>query len=184
MIRVLACLCLLSGCISVRAISVDKKSTLEQQFIGEYEELTEDLQTVASVRATANGLGANGDDPYARALQARRVQLFYKDDLDRARSRGCVGEALDGRLALLKCSEAPASQPSSAPALEPVTARLVQIENDARGALVEYALSKNTSLKDGDRQLVWQAYRRIVLTALKKGDLVQNNAGEWIGHAK
>lgn len=176
-------LALLGGCISVRVISVDKKSTLEQQFIGEYEELTEDLQTVASVRAVATGLGQHGDDPYARALQARRLQVFYKDDLDRARANGCVGEALDGRVKLLDCGGG-GSQPSSAPAIEPAAARLVQIENDARAALVEYALSKNTNLKDADRTVVWQAYRRIVLTSLRKGDLEQNNAGEWIAHGR
>ena len=174
----------LNACITAKVVTVDKKSTLEQQFIGEYEELTEDLQTVASVRATANGLGARGDDPYARALQARRTQLFSKDDLERARAKGCVGEALDGRVALLKCHGESASQPASQPAVEPAAARLVAIENDARAALVEYALSKNTNLKDTDRQLVWQAYRRVVLASLKKGDPVQNNAGEWIGHAR
>lgn len=175
---------LLGGCISVRAISVDQKSMLEAQFIGEYEELTEDLQTVASVRATATGLGAQGDDPYARALQARRVQLFYKDDLDNARAKGCVGEALDGRVEVLKCREEATSQAASQPAITPELARLAATENAAREALVELALSKNTNLKDADRKLVWQAFRRVVLSALKKGDLEQNNAGEWIAHGK
>ncbi len=177
---------LLPACVTIRTVSVDQKSTLEQQFIGEYEELTEDLQTVASVRAAANGLGDAGDDPYARALQARRVQLFYKDDIDKARARGCVGEALDGRMSSLKCRDAggASTQPSSLPTIEPQSARLVTLENDAREALVEYALSKSTNLKETDRQLVWQAYRRVVLGTLKKGDLVQNNAGEWIGHAR
>jgi hypothetical protein len=177
---------LLQACVSVRAVSVDQKSTLEQQFIGEYEELTEDLQTIASVRASANGLGDAGDDPYARALQARRVQLFYKDDIEKARARGCVGEALDGRMHALKCREVggASTQPSSLPVVEPQSARLVGMENEAREALVEYALSKSNNLKETDRQLVWQAYRRVVLSTLKKGDLVQNNAGEWIGYAR
>ncbi len=185
--KILVCITLLlTACVTVRSVSVDQKSTLEQQFIGEYEELTEDLQTIASVRAAATGLGEGGDDPYARALQARRVQLFYKDDIEKARARGCVGEALDGRLRALSCRETTnaSTLPSSLPVVEPQTARVVTMENDAREALVEYALSKSANLKETDRQLVWQAYRRVVLSTLKKGDLVQNNAGEWIGHAR
>ena len=87
-----------AGCFSVRVVQVDRKSTLEAQFIGEVEDLSDDLQTTASARAQTQGLGANGDDPYARALQARRLQLFYQDDLDSARAQGCIGERNDGRV--------------------------------------------------------------------------------------
>ncbi len=156
---------------TTKVIQIDKKSTLEQQFIGEYEELTDDLVTSASVRAEANGLGKDGSDPYQRALQARRVQLFYKEDLDRARAKGCIGEASDGRAQERACPE-PGSPPS--------VARLVSGENQARSALVEYALSKSDVPTDSERTQVWQALRRIVLESAPKGTPVQNNAGQWV----
>jgi uncharacterized protein YdbL (DUF1318 family) len=162
------CACSLT---TTKVIQIDKKSTLEQQFIGEYEELSDDLATIASVRADASGLGKSGNDPYARALQARRVQHFYKDDLDHARAQGCIGEATTGRVQAVPCSQA-----SSQPAVE----RLVAQENQARDALVDYTLSKISQPKDAERQLVWQALRRIVLETLPKGTPVQNNAGGWV----
>jgi len=156
---------------TTKVIQIDKKSTLEQQFIGEYEELSDDLATVASVRAETNGLGRNGSDPYARALQARRVQQFYKDDLDRARAAGCIGESSIGRVQPVDCGQA-----SSAPTVD----RLVGLENDARKALVEYTLSRTSQPKDTERALVWQALRRVVLETVPKGTPVQNNAGAWV----
>lgn len=164
---------LISGCITIRAVQVDRKSTLEEQFIGEFEELTDDLTTVASVRAEANGLGLRGDDPYARALQARRLQLFYGDDLERLRARGCVGEALDGKLRRLDCDK-----PSEG--AEPDVNRLLTQENQAREALVEYALSSNPNIQESERQQLWQAYRRIVMGQLKPGAMIENNAGKWV----
>jgi uncharacterized protein YdbL (DUF1318 family) len=168
------CASLLAGCTltTTKIIQIDRKSTLEQQFIGEYEELGDDLVTQASVRAQGTGLGRTGEDPHARALQARRIQAFYKDDLDRARTKGCVGEGNDGRVAVLPCEDK-----TQAPSPE----RLVAQENEARGALVELALSKSeVAVRDEERRLLWQALRRIVLESAPRNTRVQNNAGQWV----
>lgn len=163
-----------SACISVRTTSVDRKTALEQQFIGEVEDLSDDLATDASARAESNGMGERGDDPYARALQARRLQKFYRDDLDDARKRGCVGEASDGKVAVLECQQA-SSQP-----IGPQALRLVKTENAAREALVEYAIGRDPNLRDSDRPMVWQALRRMMLSTAPKGTPVQNGAGGWV----
>lgn len=156
-------------CFSVRVVQVDRKSTLEAQFIGEVEDLSDDLQTTASARAQTQGLGADGDDPYARALQARRLQLFYQDDLDAARAQGCVGERNDGRVEALACT-AP-----TAPAFE----RLARTENSAREALVAYALERDPQLKPQDRAELWRAYHKLALARLKPGSPVQDDKGQW-----
>lgn len=172
-----------SACITVRTTSVDRKTALEQQFIGEYEDLSDDLATDASARAEASGtggMGERGNDPYARALQARRLQKFYRDDLDQARARGCIGEGNDGKVVELTC--APSSQPATAQANEPApsTSRLVKTENAARDALVEYAIGRDPNLNDGDRPMVWQALRRLMLSVAPKGTPIQNGAGQWV----
>ena len=48
----------LTSCITVHTVTVSQKSALEAQFIGEAEELSDDLVTMASVRATVNGSAA------------------------------------------------------------------------------------------------------------------------------
>ena len=169
----LSLLCL-TACFTVRVSQVDHKTTLEEQFIGEYEDLSDDLASDASVRAETTGMGARGDDPYARALQARRLQKFYADDLNDGRRRGCIGETNDGHVAPLDCRE-PSSQP-----VGPTMARLVKTENASREALVEYAISRDPNLKDSDRPMVWQALRRLVLSTAPKGTPVQNGNGAWI----
>ena len=113
--------------------------------------LSDDLQTTASARADCKGLGADGDDPYARALQARRLQIFYQDDLDAARAQGCIGERNDGRVEALACGGA-ASLPTSD--------RLVRTENAAREALVAYALERDPQLGPQDRAQLWRAYHK------------------------
>lgn len=163
---VLAC----AHCFSVRVVQVDRKSTLEAQFIGEVEDLSDDLQTTASARAQTQGLGADGDDPYARALQARRLQIFYQDDLDAARVQGCVGERNDGRVEARACGTA-ASLPSAE--------RLVRTENAAREALVAYALERDPQLKPQDRAELWRAYHKLTLARLKPGSPVQDEKGQW-----
>lgn len=181
--RTAAIVALSSACtlVSTKVVQVDKKSTLEEQFIGEYEELTDDLATMSSVRAAAGQLGPTGNDPYQRALQARRVQRFYQDDLARARVRGCLGEALDGRVVVLPCAQQPASMQaaSSLPVTEPAVERLAKLENTAREALVDYALSRAENLREADRASVWQAFRRVVIGALAPGSLVQTSGGQW-----
>jgi uncharacterized protein YdbL (DUF1318 family) len=156
-------------CFSVRLVQVDRKTTLEQQFIGEVEDLSDDLQTNASARAAVHGLGADGDDPYARALQARRLQVFYQDDLDSARAQGCIGERNDGRVEARPCGSA---------ASLPATDRMVQTENAAREALVAYALERDPQLAPRDRAQLWRAYHKLVLARLKAGP-VQDDQGQW-----
>ncbi len=174
LLRRLVCSSLfLNACFTVRAITVDKKSTLEEQFIGEFEALSDDLSTIASVRASAHGLGEDGSDPYGRALQARRLQLFYAEDLAAARKRGCTGEALDGRLLERLCS-------SSAQPATPSIARLVATENAARAALVEFALMKNVSLGEHDREGLWRAVHHIHLSALEPGDWFEDDQQKWM----
>ena len=56
---ILGWLGLLPACITVKLVNVDKKSTLEQQFIGEYEELSDDLVTMASVRAAIQSVAGS-----------------------------------------------------------------------------------------------------------------------------
>ncbi len=156
------------GCISISATTVDRKTALERQFIGEFEDLSDDLQTTASARAAAGDMGDDGDDPYWRALQARRLQIFYGDDLANAEGAGCIGERNDGRVEKRACANAP-TQPS--------LDRLVHIENAAREGLVAYAATRQSEAED--KNAMWRAYHRVVVTHVKKGTWVQDEGGKW-----
>ena len=155
-------------CVTFKVTTVDRKTTLEEQFIGELEDLSDDLQTVASARAEARGLGHDGDDPYSRALQARRLQSFYSDDLEAARGKECVGERADGRVEKRTCAAAELSLD-----------RLLRIENGAREALVAYAIERDPQLRPSDRPRLWSAYHQLVRAKLKKGAWVQASDGTW-----
>jgi hypothetical protein len=158
-----------AGCISISATTVDRKTALERQFIGEFEDLSDDLQTTASARAAAGDMGDDGDDPYWRALQARRLQIFYGDDLANAEAAGCIGERNDGRVEKRACANAAGSQPS--------LDRLVHIENAAREGLVAYAVARQNEVED--KSAMWRAYHRVVAAHVKKGTWVQDEGGKW-----
>jgi len=162
------------ACISVTAVNIGSKSSLERQLIGELEPLSEEETLAASVRAQAQVGTGSLDELQAAAVAARRRQLFNRDDIDEAKTQGCIGEGKDARLARRTC--APDADTEASARL----ATLIEQENADREAVVAWALATDPSLTTTDRPQVIQVYRRLLTENTRPGDWLETDDGTWV----
>ena len=96
----------ITGCaeklVDVNVTIVDQKTALENQILGSYEELGNEVLLLASVRS----VDEEGKlKPVSEVLKGKRLSLkamqrqeFNRDDILEFKSTSCVGEGNDGRL--------------------------------------------------------------------------------------
>lgn len=165
----------LSNLVAVNVEVVDEKTLLERQILGSYESLSEDLVLVASVRSVdkEGRLVPLPDLPEGQraALNAMRVQEFYRDDVDRLKATGVLGEDKSGKLAVRKAPSDPQERE--------LTETLVQAVNEARGVIIDRILETNEHLSENDRARVESTFASIQRDAAKAGEWVQDDDGKW-----
>lgn len=88
--------------VGVNVTIVDQKTALENQILGSYEELGNDMMLLASVRSVdENGkLKTVAQIPPAKlkAIRAMQRREFNRDDIQLFKQIGCAGEGNDGFL--------------------------------------------------------------------------------------
>lgn len=169
------CLKKMSSLVGVNVEVVDEKTLLERQILGSYEALSQDLVLVASVRSVDDKgrLVPLPDLPpgQRKALNAMRVQEFYRDDVDRLKASGVLGEDNKGHLQIRK-------QPTD-PQNKQLADTLVKTVNEARDAIVERILETNEHLEPGDRARVEATFASVHQDAAKAGEWIQAGDGQW-----
>ena len=166
------CLCLIGtlsvGCITVKAVTIGQKTALERQLMGELEPLTDEELLISSVRAPSPAISDG-----ARALVARRRQLFNRDDIDELKASGCLGEAPQAILAPHPCDMA--GDPARALRRE----RLLREENADRATIIDWVVTTDATLTPRDRPQVAALYRGLLLQQAREGDWIQQDEGAW-----
>jgi uncharacterized protein YdbL (DUF1318 family) len=167
--------CILTSCVSARINVVDERTALENQIIGTYQELDHDLMLLASVRAAVEKSGTPPTflELRTKAIQARRIQQFQRDDIDEQKTLGCLGEDREGMLAVRPCER------SSDASTREATLKLVEKENNARRILLQFVVSSSSDLTQKDLPQVEQAYARLLHEQAKSGEWVQTSSGGW-----
>ena len=89
----------------------DEKTALENQVLGTYNEIEEDVWMIASVRSSEPGEQVELSKEKKVVLKAYQNREFNKDDIDEFKNDGCVGETRQGLLVLrssdkFECDEA------------------------------------------------------------------------------
>jgi hypothetical protein len=165
----------LPGCISIKFITVGQKSAYERQLAGTYDELDQELALVASVRQANLGEPApeGAPDVRAKALGARRRQLFNQDDLDELKRQGCLAENHTGQLETHEC------QTSAPEAVAKRLERMVGEENQDRQAIIDLALLLDTALTPADRPALQKVYAELMLRRSPAGTWVQSDGDAW-----
>src|SRR5687768_18459876 len=77
-----------------------QRTALENQVMGSYRELEDDLVLISSVRGETTG-GKTVSTRQKKALDARQNQEFNRDDVDELKLKGLLGETNDGKHVLL-----------------------------------------------------------------------------------
>lgn len=159
------------ACITTQTINVGQKTALERQLMGELEPLTEEQLLAASVRASQATVASPKDEAYARALAARRRQVFNRDDLDELKTAGCLGEARGARLEARPCADAGRDAG--------LRDKLVAEENEDRLAIIDWVLVSDSTLTAADRPQVVDMYQRLLAEKARPGDWIQGADGTW-----
>ncbi|MCB0221353.1 MAG: DUF1318 domain-containing protein [Chrysiogenetes bacterium] len=166
-------------------IFVDDRTALENQVLGEYEPLEEDLLLITSLPGSAGGAAAEqavlakSTDPRVSDAQARlvrilQVQQYNQDDLLRYLQQGWIGEKADGYVHLF--TERVAEE--SARTREQLE-RFVKEANRDRSDLIAALIVISPSLSDSDRPETERLYGKRRIGRLGAGMWYQTPQGTW-----
>ncbi len=156
----------------------DQRTQLENQVRGTYEELSDELLLVASVR----GIDPNGKltkpPPLApgkeEALRAAQSREFNRDDLEQAMSQGCAGEASDGSV-----TPRPCAQTEQDPRYKAFTEAILAEENADRLVLMRRVIATNSDLTEKDLDQVRKVFADVNRENARAGWWVQQVDGSW-----
>lgn len=181
---------LLTGCTlaKVDVNVVSERSALENQVLGTYNALSEDVLLVASVR----GVSPTGqvDAPPKRspehreAAQALENLAFHADDIDLLKRLGWVGENLEGTLTPFE-----RSVPEKLPAdLKGFASRFSEGEfnqvltevNRSREILMLRVVQTNENFTARDLPAIRRVFARINRQNSAPGSKVQDDDGRWV----
>lgn len=147
------------------------RTALENQVMGSYKELDDDLILASSVRA---GKQAKADmsPGKRRALDARENQEFNRDDIDELKDKQIIGETATGLIAMLPKGDRSAKDVRLAQAL-------VSEENRDREEIWKRIIESNENLSAKDLPEVRKTYAKLQRETTRAGQWFQDEGGNW-----
>jgi len=156
---------------------VDEKTALENQVLGTYQELTQEVLLVASVRYIdpEGKLVARPALPPGKegAIRAMQRSAFNKDDVDRLKAQGILGENNEGGITIV-------SPDKIAPDRQAFVRNLVEEENADREILMQRILATNEKLTQQDMPKIRRTFAALNRDRARPGDFMQLEEGQWI----
>ena len=160
---------LLAGCISAKLVKLDRKTQLENQILGTFQRLEDDLILASSVRGAR---AASTLSPLQReAVAAMMSREFFRDDIEALKDKQVLGENRGGKLQLLITAGEPEELKRSE--------RLVAEENASREIILRRVIQLNRELSDKDLPRLWRIFYSLNAGAAKNGHKVQLENGNW-----
>jgi len=165
---------------------VSERTALENQVLGSYNDLTQDVLLVASVRGV-DPSGTIKTPPkksreHQNAVEAVETLAFHEDDVDAFKRLGWVGEDNQGRLAPfpLQRDKIPDdlrafSERYQKPEFEAVLAQV----NKARDAVMQRVVETNPDLTEKDLPRIRRIFARINRENALSGEKIQQEDGAW-----
>ncbi|MEN9835088.1 MAG: hypothetical protein RL011_1281 [Pseudomonadota bacterium] len=147
------------------------RSALENQVMGSYKELDDDLILASSVR------GPSTSGQRKPAVDARLNQQFNQDDLGELADLGIIGEAASGTVVVL--SSAVSRAANTTPSQLQLAKQLVTEENRDRAIIWQRIIATNPNLRPSDLPQVQKTYAKIRRQALAPGQWFQDERGVW-----
>jgi uncharacterized protein YdbL (DUF1318 family) len=178
----------LSGCTlaKVDVNVVSERTALENQVLGSYNALTQDVLLVASVRGVEPS-GAIKTQPkksreHQNAVEAVETLAFHDDDVDAFKRLGWVGEDNEGRLAPfpLQREKVPDELKGFADRYQRAEFDSVVVQvNKARDAVMQRVVDTNPDLTDKDLPLIRSIFARLNRENALSGEKIQQEDGSW-----
>jgi len=156
---------------------VDERTALENQVLGTYQELNQEVMLVASVRYIdpKGKLKQTAELPPGKKEVARALQRisFNKDDLNRFKAMGLVGENVEGGVTLLSPEKVPADEKAF---LE----NLLKEENEDRSVVMQRIVETNETLTPQDLPRVHKMFAALNRDKAMQGEWIQLESGDWV----
>jgi Protein of unknown function (DUF1318) len=155
---------------------VDERTALENQVLGTYQELNQQVMLVASVRYIdpKGKLKQTQELPQGKKDVVRALQRvsFNKDDLNRYKSLGIIGENNEGGITLLEPEKV---QPDDRAFVE----NLIKEENEDRLAIMSRIIETNETLTPSELPRVHKMFAALNRDKALKGERIQLDNGTW-----
>jgi hypothetical protein len=175
------CFCL-TGCaeklVDVNVTIVDQKTALENQILGSYEELGNEVLLLGSVRSVdeEGKIKPVIVVPKGKrlALKAMQRQEFNRDDILEFKSTLCVGEGNNG---LLKYFENERTLKDSD--YKKFVVAILKEENEDRLTILERIVATNENFSDKDLSKVQKISASLNRDNAHAGEKIQSDDGAW-----
>ena len=157
-----------------------QRTALENQVIGSYQEIQDDVVTSSSVRSLDESGGKKRismSQMQEEAVKARQNQQFNLDDLDELKEAEVIGEQSDGLIALLPAGIGKAE--SSTSEQKKLASQILKEENRDRQSIWKRIVMSNESLAEKDLPEVRKTFAKLQRDNAVKGNWLQDEAGKW-----
>lgn len=173
----------LSACfgklLDVNVTVIDQKTALENQILGSYEELGNDMMLLASVRSVdeSGKLKTVPEIPPGKrkAIRAMQRKEFNRDDIANFKKLGCAGEGNDGLLAFIEVEKT-----RTDPKFKKFAQAIIQEENEDRLITLNRIVATNENFSEGDLPKVRKISASLNRDNAKPGEKIQTESGEWV----
>jgi uncharacterized protein YdbL (DUF1318 family) len=178
-VAIATCGIALAGCGGplVGVTIVDEKTALENQVLGTYQELNQEVLLVASVRYIdpSGKLVPQPPVPPSKeaAIRAMQRSAFNRDDIDRLKAEEILGENLEGRLSILSLEKVSADR-------QAFVKNLVEEENADRETLMQRVLTTNETFTPQDLPKIRRTFAALNRDRARSGDWIQREDGQWV----
>ncbi|MEX2492199.1 MAG: DUF1318 domain-containing protein [Nitrospirales bacterium] len=156
---------------------VDERTALENQVLGTYQELNQEVMLMASVRYIdpKGKLKKTAELPPGKKEVTRALQRisFNKDDLNRFKALGVVGENTTGGVTLLSPDKVPVKD-------QPFLDNLLKEENEDRLVVMHRVVETNETLTPQDLPKVHKMFAALNRDKAIKGEWVQLENEQWV----
>jgi len=180
---------ILLGCTlaQVRVNVVSERTALENQVLGSYNALTQDVLLVASVRGV-DPLGRVEPPPERSgdqqdAVAAVQVLAFHADDVEAFKALGWVGENNRGLLTAFDMDKEGVPEDLKAFAGrygKGEFEKVVEDVNRARLVVMERVVAVNEHLTEEDLEEIHQVFGRLNAENARPGEKIQLEDGSWV----
>jgi hypothetical protein len=172
----------ITGCaeklVDVNVTIVDQKTALENQILGSYEELGNEVLLLASVRSVdeEGKLKPVVEVPKGKrkALRAMQRQEFNRDDIRKFKKTLCAGEGNDG---LLKYFENERTAKDSD--YKKFVVAILKEENEDRLTILQRIVATNENFSEKDLPKVQKISASLNRDNAHSGEKVQSDDGVW-----
>jgi len=156
---------------------VDERTALENQVLGTYQELNQEVMLVASVRYIdpKGKLKQTAELPPGKKEVARALQRisFNKDDLNRFKAMGLVGENMEGGVSPLSPEKVVDSDKA-------FLDNLLKEENEDRVVVMNRVVETNETLTPQDLPKVHKMFAALNRDKASKGEWIQLETQRWV----